>query len=66
MTSVPKTRQKLAHMDTDKKADPLTVNDMEIGPIKVEQDTSTDDESNEESETPAKIARIMEQQEPKK
>ncbi|KRF81203.1 uncharacterized protein [Drosophila virilis] len=66
MTSVTKTRQKLAHMDTDKKADPLTVNDMEIGPIKVEQDTSTDDESNEESETPAKIARITEQQEPKK
>ncbi|EDW63624.2 myb/SANT-like DNA-binding domain-containing protein 3 isoform X2 [Drosophila virilis] len=65
MTSVTKTRQKLAHMDTDKKADPLTVNDMEIGPIKVEQDTSTDDESNEESETPAKIARITEQQEPK-
>ncbi|EDW11746.2 uncharacterized protein LOC6576313 isoform X2 [Drosophila mojavensis] len=47
--------------------DPMVASDLEIGPIKIEQGTSTDDESNEEPEleTPAKKIRISEQLEPK-
>lgn len=63
MTSITKARPKLATTN-----DPIVANDLEIGPIKIEQETSTDDESNEEPEleTPTKKSRISEQLEPKK
>lgn len=70
MASIAKARKILPHNDCEDTDDPLAAAaaaaaHLDIGPIKIEQDISTDYESTEETETPSKKARI-EQDRPKK
>lgn len=67
MTSVAEARKIMSHVDCEQNEDdPLAAAPhLDIGPIKIEQEMSTDYESNEEMETPSKKTRI-EQDFPKK